>query len=404
MRTWLYFHPDYPILAQRWLEEHAGTAPVCLLHDAPAAILARRLASNHPAVEALVCLDDAGAGALLGLEGVERPRVVLPISPDGVVVRYHAPLQQPALQPFYPVFRRLWLAGFREFALFSLSGLRVVAMDYLLDAFAGIHRNRRCFVVGNGPSLNRIDMGRLRGEITLGSNRCYLGYDRWGGPFNYWGVYDKYQIQEYHHEYETQVPAHGAAFFPFDYVPFLRMHASCPVHVVWPHRKPRMFSDSADQVYVGHTVTYMLLQIAAIMGCNPIILVGVDHRYNLQHRYIASKGLRRLRRAITRRLRDSMVYDMVFAAQEARLKAQARNQKLPVGPLWEAAHAREATHFDARYTEGGRNRFLPPEPEESERDFRCAARWAQDRGVEILNATPGSALRVFPMVDFDALF
>jgi hypothetical protein len=404
MRTWLYLHQDFPLLAGRWLDEHSDASPVCLLHDAAGRARAQRLAAANPAIMQTVCLDDTEACASMGLEGVERPRVVLPISPDHIVLRYHAPVQQPAMQPFYPHFRRLWLAGFREFEVYSLSGARVMAVEHLLDAFAGVHQGRRCFVVGNGPSLNQVDMTKLRDEITLGSNRCYLGYEKWGGPFTYWGIYDKYQIQEYHHDYETQPPAHHGAFLPFEYLPFLRKDQVCPVNVVWPRRDSRMFSDSPEQVYVGHTVTYMLLQIAAIMGCNPIILVGVDHRYNLKHRYIASKSLRRLRRAITRRLRDTVVYDMVFAAQEARLKARARARELPPGALWEAAHARQATHFDARYTEGGRNRFLPPEPEEAERDFACAAKWARNHGVQILNATPDSALRVFPMVDFDGLF
>ncbi|MFC1833741.1 hypothetical protein ACFL2Q_03280, partial [Thermodesulfobacteriota bacterium] len=40
--------------------------------------------------------------------------------------------------------------------------------------------NRRCFVIGNGPSLKRIDMMKLKHEVTIGSNRIYLYYRKMG--------------------------------------------------------------------------------------------------------------------------------------------------------------------------------------------------------------------------------
>ena len=70
---------------------------------------------------------------------------------------------------------------------------------------------------------------------------------------------------------------------------------------------------------------------------------------------------------------------------------------------WDGADATGATHFDGQYVRGAEKRFALPQLREAEKDFRCARRWAEEKGVEILNATPGSALDVFPMVDYDAL-
>lgn len=44
-------------------------------------------------------------------------------------------------------------------------------------AFKNIHRNRRCFVLGNGPSLNKIDFSLLENEITFTVNRLNLHPD-----------------------------------------------------------------------------------------------------------------------------------------------------------------------------------------------------------------------------------
>ena len=40
--------------------------------------------------------------------------------------------------------------------------------------------HRRCFVIGNGPSLNKLDMTKLKDEVTIGSNGLYLNYEKMG--------------------------------------------------------------------------------------------------------------------------------------------------------------------------------------------------------------------------------
>src|SRR6476659_3558999 len=47
-----------------------------------------------------------------------------------------------------------------------------------LRAFRNIHAGRRCFILGNGPSLNRTDLSLLKDEFTFCSNRFYLMLDR----------------------------------------------------------------------------------------------------------------------------------------------------------------------------------------------------------------------------------
>src|SRR5699024_10081487 len=49
-----------------------------------------------------------------------------------------------------------------------------------LARFAGRHAGQRCFIIGNGPSLAKMDLGPLRGEVTFGMNRIYLLRDKIG--------------------------------------------------------------------------------------------------------------------------------------------------------------------------------------------------------------------------------
>ena len=94
------------------------------------------------------------------------------------------------------------------------------------------------------------------------------------------------------------------------------------------------------------------------------------------------------------------MYNAALAGQRAWRKGGAAGAP----SFWTTADAESPTHFTAGYTDGGKNRFLPPEPEEAARDFDCARQWAEASGRRILNATPGTALESFPKVAFEDLF
>jgi hypothetical protein len=388
---------ESPYLLECWLRTLPGDARVTLLAGAGSEFAE---SICHPILTAVHRVVSGGSPSKEVSQAIESSaRVYVPLSLERVPMRYRAGALIPEVFPHYALLRQLWHWGFREAVFVDQGGEMVQTMPHLLDAFEHRHQGERCFVVGNGPSLNQIDMTRLKGEITLGSNRCYLGYEAWGFPFTYWGVYDSFQIEEYHATYEAQVPAGTVKFFPVEYSSVLRVDEGCPVNSIWADPLPRAFSDEPARVYRGFTVTYMLLQIAAIMGCDPIILVGTDHRYELSRRGY-SRLLRSARRGLARHLRGGRAYAAVLAAQ----RAWRAGGTVGAPAFWTTADASSPTHFTSAYTNGGRNRFLPPEPEEAERDFDCARRWADAHGRRILNATPNTALKSFPRVDFDGLF
>lgn len=417
----LCLSPEQEELARRWLESQPRDAEVCLLTDAMPSAAVERMRGQFACVKDTLSLPPTDTPdkaltekiAAIDAEGPEGPRVVVPLSHYSVPMEFRPRLPLPDFPPHYALFRKLWHAGFRGFEVFSLSGTRQFHIPHLLDEFQDCHKGERCFVVGNGPSLNELDMTRLRDEITLGSNRCFLGFDRFGGRFTYWGVYDHYQVQEYGREYEAGLPADIVKFFSFEYLPLLRLENACPVNLAWVREAPHQFSNDPARLYTGFTVTYMLLQIAVIMGCDPIILIGVDHKYGVKRRSYVDRKKRQLRRWASRVSRDSLLYNIARAAKFEKYKGASEGRSLSNAGLWTAQDAAEPTHFDSDYTTDGgggpqtpteAKRFLLPEPELAEGDFRCAAQWAAKNGVRILNATPGSALKVFPLVDFENLF
>ncbi|MCA9414205.1 MAG: hypothetical protein KC944_23535, partial [Candidatus Omnitrophica bacterium] len=352
--------------------------------------------------------------SLTWVEGLQSPNsetvLVLPVQTETKALEYYPNLFRPDWTPYYSLVRQLWMEGFREFEFYSLGGSKRVSIPYLLDHFTDLHRGKRCFVVGNGPSLNRIDMTLLKDEITLGSNRCYLGFENWGFPFSYWGVGDWLQMEEYGPEYERNLPSEIPKFFSMEYLPLLHFDNSCPLNLDNRFVVEPRFSASADCLYLGSTVTYLLLQIAATMGCDPIILIGVDHRFEFKKGVNDSLSPFQVwkvgaRKTVFQSIEGTAIHRFLRTYREVKKQMKKeRGESLERTDFWVASDATNPTHFDPRYVSGEAKRFSMPSPEISEKQFDCAHRWATDNDRKILNATPGTALESFPKIDFESLF
>jgi hypothetical protein len=316
-------------------------------------------------------------------------KLIVPLNISHRQLRFLPSENIPEISGLYPLFHTFRKIGFQTVEIFTPEKIYSLTIPHLLDDFINKHKGQRCFIVGNGPSLNEIEMPKLKGEITLGSNRCFLGYEKWGFAFNYWGIVDRLQIEEYRKEYETSVPRETPKFFPFEYLPFLNFENACPVNHFYDYPDYPQFSDVCDKLYLGSSVTYFLLQIAVMMGCNPIYFVGLDHRYHLK---------------------DYEEDPLPVVGRWSRLKERIRKSILgasqPKEPslFWTAAKAGAETHFDSRYTQGGQKRFIRPRPRRAEMAYDCATAWGRQHGVEMLNATPGTGLKCFPTVKFEGLF
>lgn len=238
-----------------------------------------------------------------------------------------------------------------------------------LTDFHNIHMGKRCFVVGNGPSLNNIDMSRLRHEITFGSNRVYHGFDKWGFGFTYWSIEDMLVAEDIASEWTREMigsPRYrSTVFVPRDLMHHVGSHVrtyvnDCiPVHFTRNECYPNLypFSTNPAEIFWGGTVTYLLLQLAAIMGCNPIILIGIDFSYHVP-RTVKNLGRSRL-----------------LSTQD------------------------DPNHFFAEYFGKGRKWHDPNLPR-MKVAYISAERASKKMGIRIYNATPGTKLKVFTRVDF----
>ncbi|MCE5228699.1 glycosyltransferase [bacterium] len=167
----------------------------------------------------------------------------------------------------------------------TLRGLREVpGYKAIIKSWRNKYRGRRCFVIGNGPSLNRMDLSPLKNEITIGCNAIYKNFAQWGwhthyllfedieqtelrrrdipnvkGPVKLLGLHNAYAIKPDANTFFMNVRNLDAAFMDEQF--------------------PQFSKDFGHIVHLASTVTYIGLQLAWHLGCDPVYLIGVDHNY-----------------------------------------------------------------------------------------------------------------------------
>ena len=158
-----------------------------------------------------------------------------------------------------------------------------------------------CVILGNGPSLNKVDFNLLRDIDTFGVNSIFLAKDRLTKPLTYYVVEDTKVMEE-----NLEAIAHVEAehrFFPEMYRDALRSVSA------WRERDedaffvlntgfygrgtpslafPRFSMDVGGRVFAGQTVTYINLQLAFWLGYRKVILVGMDFSYSIPESSVVS--------------------------------------------------------------------------------------------------------------------
>ncbi len=150
------------------------------------------------------------------------------------------------------------------------------------------HKGERCFILGNGPSLNKVDFSKLKNEITFGVNSFFLMTRRNGFFPSYFVVEDNLVFKENKHDIDAyQGPI---KLLPDRYISELVNRSDCIAFEMntsfYNKNKPDFyavpqFNLGPDPVfYCGQSVTYINMQIAFYMGFSEVYLLGMDFSYS----------------------------------------------------------------------------------------------------------------------------
>lgn len=222
-----------------------------------------------------------------------------------------------------------------------------------LRKFHNRYAAERCFVIGNGPSLRNTDMTKLKGEFTFGMNRIFLMFPELGFNTTFLVSVNDLVIEQSAEEIQT---------------------LGMPRFVSWRSRKwlapeeelyflhttytgPKFAKDATRRLWEGATVTYTSLQLAYYLGFSKVILIGVDHNF-------VTKG------------KPNMT---ITSAGD------------------------DPNHFHPKYFGKG-FRWQLPDLDTSEVAYRMAREVYESDGREVVDATVGGKLTIFPKVEYESLF
>ena len=234
-----------------------------------------------------------------------------------------------------------------------------------------IHGGRRCFLVGNGPSLNTQDISLLNNEISIVASSFFRHPQAKPANPSYWVFADpmfwikpeKFFIPSFSYARDKNistrlfVPSGGFDYFAgFDMGPLIDLH-----FYHYDHKrditKPIDFSQGIPP-YGQNTMTVCLM-LALYLGCNPIYFIGCDRDY----------------------------WNMTKEEYET----------------YTVRHFYEDPSQNKCIEHGSWEVFLKGK-ERTEYEYEQLKRYAKLRGINIYNATAGGLFDQFPRVNYESLF
>ena len=225
-----------------------------------------------------------------------------------------------------------------------------------LAALRNRYAGRRCWVFGSGPSLLKTDPRRLRDEVTIGSNALFLVFPQMGYSPTFLTVEDRLVAED--RAPELNALRGTTKVFPRDLAYVLEEDGdTLYCNFVRNYRGfPTFSSKFEDVVYWGGTVSFLNLQLAYHLGCDPIYLIGFDHSY--------------------------------------RVPAQMDGAVI-------TSQGDDVNHVHPDYFGKG-YRWHDPKVERMELAYGEARRFLDQRGVRVFNATAGGHLEVFERASYES--
>lgn len=226
-----------------------------------------------------------------------------------------------------------------------------------------VYKGKRCFLIGNGPSLKSEDLTRLyeNNEITFAFNRIYNIFDdtKWRPTF---------YISQDEKMLGGCVEIVDKLNLPVKFIPIqlhwyhgIDIHDAVYFNMNWQkleQPKDYLFSNNvAHEVACASTGMYTAVQFAAYMGFSEIYLIGVDHHFQISQNNQGEIII------------DNSVKD----------------------------------YFSEKYNEDKAQLYIPNTEKSTETYVAMKIR-CEEQGIKVYNATRGGKLEVFPRKEFDELF
>ena len=147
---------------------------------------------------------------------------------------------------------------------------------------------KRCFILGNGPSLNKVDIKKLQNEFTFGVNSIFLMTKEKGFRPTFYVVEDNLVFNEN----KSEIDEYNGIIkiLPQKYAEQLKSCDDCHTFEMETsfynknnkdkYGTPQFNTSDKPIFYCGQSVTYINLQLAYYFGFSEVYMVGMDFSYS----------------------------------------------------------------------------------------------------------------------------
>lgn len=242
-----------------------------------------------------------------------------------------------------------------------------------LEIFRNKYIGNRCFIMGNGPSINLMNLNLLHPEYVWATNRAYLLFPQVQWRPSFYTAVDVRVVPDISTEIKkisNELPD-TCFFFPVGFREKCILQSK--ENIYWFNELPLdennlpngMFTNNASKwVASARTVTISAIQLAVFLGFNPIYLIGCDTSYSVPNSVILENG-------------NS---DLYISTQDD-----------------------DENHFIPNYFGKG-SKWHNPHVDRMIFHYEQTKIFCDGIGVNIYNATVGGRLEIFPRVSFETLF
>ena len=264
------------------------------------------------------------------------------------------------------IFRRFWVQSLASKKLVSNNELRKNKEIH------NIHGGERCFILGNGPSVGKIDLSMLAGEFVISVSNGYLhkNYSLIAPRYHCvpqitYGLMTEMDVIAWFTEIHQSIG--DAELFlnetEYDVVRKHNLFVGRKVHFLamrdnFDELKTHQIPDLVVAIPRVQSVPVMAIMIAMYMGFKEIILLGVDHDHFKSGKYLYAFDLG---------VQEAKDYSVTSDGQTTR---SWFDEFQGLARLW--------------------------------RQYRIVRGIADAQGIFIYNANPGGELDEFPRVELEA--
>jgi len=245
-----------------------------------------------------------------------------------------------------------------------LYGFDEEKLNQLKNKFTG----KRVFILGNGPSLNLLDLSKLKDEYSFAVNGIFYKTREMGYKPTFYVVEDRHVMQD--NIKDINLYECDYKFFPSLYkrkvtnkknVYFFNMDVGFYIEKSQYFEAPRFSDNCAKVVYCGQSVTMINLQLAYHLGFSEVYLIGMDFNY------VIPDTVKNIKGAVIESTED------------------------------------DPNHFHPDYFGKGK-KWHDPKLHNVLKSYQLIKKYFEADGRKIYNATAGGKLEEFERVNYNSLF